>query len=297
MTYAEVAAGGRVVQQLAAAAAEVPARLLPQLHPYAVLIDIQAVWRDAGREERNSFVLKALAVPAADVSGIYVVPETQLLRVSFESKVAYLEALAKLRRGVPRPEGGGRPVFGWAISDTVVKVRVCGVPEHLRMVWLREHLGQFGQVLLAQRSLDPDFPAASDGVVYVTLLLREGVALPHFIRLVDTRGAPGDLLMVHRDHGKRYCYVCGQTGHVGQFCKLRGRHPGAPSSLWSTLVVPDSTRLPSDELGAAPSSPIAQAAVAAALPASSTTTALAAVAAALPASSPPTTESLPRNVI
>ena len=172
MTYAAVAAGGRAVQQPAAAAADVPARLLPQLHPCAVLIDIHAVWRDAGREERSSFVLKALAVPAADVSGIYVVPETQLLRVNFESKVTYLEALAKLRRGVPWPERGGQPVYGWAASDTVAKVRICGVPEHLRMGWLKEHLGQFGQVLLALRGGDPDFPAAFDGVVYVTLILR-----------------------------------------------------------------------------------------------------------------------------
>ncbi len=97
-----------------AVAAEGPARLIPQLHPHAVLIDLQAVLREPSREERNSFVLNALAVPATAVAGIYMVPESQLLRVNFEEHVTFLEVLAKLRKGVPWPERGGRLVYGWA---------------------------------------------------------------------------------------------------------------------------------------------------------------------------------------
>ena len=60
-----------------AVAEEVPARLLPQLHPRAVLIDLRTVLENASREECNYFVLRALAVPAAHVSGIFVMRDTQ----------------------------------------------------------------------------------------------------------------------------------------------------------------------------------------------------------------------------
>ena len=212
---------------------------LPQLHPHALLINAREAFPGASRADRNDLLLKDLAVPAREVLGVYTVPATQLLRVNFRSFEPFVAALAKLRRGVPWTAAEGRPVFGWSTADSATRVRLTGVPEHLVDAPLREHLSGFGQVLSMVRGLDEAFPKAYDGRVTVTLLLKEGVVLPHFIQLHDRRGVPADLLFVHVDGARRHCFRCGLTGHVGLHCKAAGRHPGAPASLWSTLVVPD----------------------------------------------------------
>ena len=217
---------------------------LPQLHPHALLIDAREAFPGASRADRNALLLKDLAVPAGEVLGVYTVPATQLLRVNFRSFGPFMAALGKLRRGVPWAAADGRLVFGWSTADSATRVRLTGVPEHLDHALLREHLSGFGQVLSVVRGLDEAFPKAYDGRVTATLLVKEGAVLPHFIQLLDRRGAPADLLFVHVDGAKRYCFRCGLAGHVGLHCKAAGRHPGAPASLWSTLVVSDGKPLP-----------------------------------------------------
>jgi hypothetical protein len=64
--------------------------------------------------------------------------------------------------------------------------------------------------------------------------------LPSFIDLQDAGGHLAERLFVFTDQHRRRCFRCGHTGHVGQFCRSSLRAPGAPSTLWSTLVLPPS---------------------------------------------------------
>ena len=229
----------------AAAAARAPAQEpsgagagahIHELHPFAVLIDLKAVRPNVNKDERNRFVLRDLQVPALAVSGIYAVPTTQLLRVNFLAEAPYRAALEQLREGVPWTEVGGALVYGWAIQDALIKVRLSGVPEHLSKRVLVEHLSQWGRVISFSRGRDKDFPVAFDGTVFLTFQLEEGAVLPTFIYLVE--GSRKEIVMVHTDQSRRHCYKCGNTGHVGQYCKAGGRAPSAPASMWSTLVLP-----------------------------------------------------------
>ena len=59
------------------------------------------------------------------------------------------------------------------------------MPEHLSKSAMWRHMGLFGQVLSAMKGMDDDYPSAADGVLYFTLLLKEGATLPSFINMVD----------------------------------------------------------------------------------------------------------------
>ncbi len=245
-----------VAKQPALPVMPIPAHHVQALHPFTVLIDFDRVLSDSTRAQRNSFVLRDLAAPADEISGVYMLPASQLLRVNFKSEGPYLAALAKLRKGVPCSAAEGREVCGWSPSDAVTKVRLCGVPERLSKAAVWGHMGLFGQVLSAMKGMDEDYPSAADGVLYFTLLLKEGAALPSFINVVDPQGTLADVIMVHTDQGRRHCYRCGHTGHQARFCRAAHRHPGAPASLWSTLVLPlPAAKSPAPAVLEAPAAP------------------------------------------
>jgi hypothetical protein len=246
-----------VAKQPALPVMPIPAHHVQALHPFTVLIDFDRVLSDSTRAQRNSFVLRDLAAPADEISGVYMLPASQLLRVNFKSEGPYLAALAKLRGGVPCSAAEGRTVCGWSPSDTITKVRLCGVPERLSKAAVWGHMGLFGQVLSAMKGMDEDYPSAADGVVYFTLLLKEGATLPSFINVVDHEGTLAEVIMVHTDQGRRHCYRCGHTGHQARFCRAAHRHPGAPASLWSTLVLtlPAAPAVPAPPASPAPATP------------------------------------------
>jgi len=236
MDFAAAAARPPLLQVQAGAGASAQVRHIDRLHPFAVLVDLKAVRPNVNKDERNRFVLRDLGVPALAVSGIYAVPTSQLLRINFLAEAPYEAALERLRDGVPWSEMGGSLVYGWSVQDSLVKLRLSGVPEHLAKEVLVAHLGQWGRVVAFSRGRDRDFPVAFDGTVYITFQLGEQAVLPAFITLVE--GSRKELIMLHTDQSRRHCYRCGHTGHVGQYCKAGGRMASASAGLWSTLVLP-----------------------------------------------------------
>ncbi|WP_371079307.1 hypothetical protein, partial [Salmonella enterica] len=140
---------------------------------------------------------------------------TQLLRINFLAEAPYRDALDRLREGIRWSKMGGSLVFGWAIQDSLIKVRLSGVPEHLSKRVIIQHLAHWGRVISFSRGRDRAFPVAFDGTVYITFQLDEGASLPTFINLVA--GSKKEVVMVHTDQSRRHCYKCGHTGHVGQY--------------------------------------------------------------------------------
>ena len=97
---------------------------LSQLHPNALLTEARDVLPDASRAEPNEFLLKDLTVPAGEVSGVYMVPDTQLLRVNLRS----FEPFADLRSFEPFAAALsklGRESCGLLLVDVCVWMVLC----------------------------------------------------------------------------------------------------------------------------------------------------------------------------
>jgi hypothetical protein len=237
MDYAKVV--GNAAAQPKVRHDAIPLHHVAQFQGHSVLIDLKAVKPTATKEERFSFLLKDLAVSPADVSEVYVVPTTQLLRVGFRSEAPMLIALEKLRAGAQWAAAGGRKVSGWAIQDLLTKVRINAFPQLVELDLLTTHLSKFGQVISAVRGEEKMIPGALDGSVQVTMKLGPGKTLPQFIYMVDSGLTLCDQLMLYTDQHQRHCYRCGLPSHIGLHCKAAGRARNAPASLWSVLTLPE----------------------------------------------------------
>ena len=133
-------------------------------------MDLKAACPNVNKDERNCFILKDLDIPAMTVPGIYAVPTLQLMRINFLAEAPYKAALERLRNGVPWSEMGGVLIFGWPAQNSLIKLGLSGVPEHMAKEVLVAHLGR---MVAFSRGHDRDFPVVFDGTVYVTFQLGE----------------------------------------------------------------------------------------------------------------------------
>jgi hypothetical protein len=266
MSYAEVAAprpGATQVDRLPAAA-PTPLHHIAYLQGHAVLIDLRSVRPSVSKEERNAFLLQDLGLSVADVTDVFMVPSTQLLRVGFAAAEPCQAALAKLQAGVPWAAADNALVYGWSPADSLSRVRVSGCTPGLDLDLVAAHMAQFGRVVQSARGRDRSFGNVFDGVIHLTMQIPPDATLPSFIDLKDEGGHVAERLFVFTDQHRRRCFRCGHTGHVGQFCRAVTRSSGAPASLWSTMVLPAGppAAVPAD--GTAPPPPAAHGAVEAA---------------------------------
>jgi hypothetical protein len=100
--------------------------IIAYLQGHAVIIDLRAARPNLSREERNSFLLRDLGINPADITDVFMVPSTQLLRVGFHAEGPCSAALVKLQVGVPWAAADGALVYGWSPADSLFRVRVSG---------------------------------------------------------------------------------------------------------------------------------------------------------------------------
>jgi hypothetical protein len=82
------------------------------------------------------------------------------------------------------PLATGSFVFGWPSLEGLQKVQVTAVPDFVSFVeQLSAHMAQFGQIVKAERGKDKLFPTASDGVILVSIYLRQGSVLLNFLAI------------------------------------------------------------------------------------------------------------------
>ncbi len=89
MSYADAlnsSRGGVAAAARPPAAAPTPLHLIAYLQGHAVLIDLRAARPNLSKEERNSFLLRDLGINPVDVTDVFMVPSTQLLRVRFHAE-------------------------------------------------------------------------------------------------------------------------------------------------------------------------------------------------------------------
>ena len=241
MSYADVlnaSRGGAAAAARPPAAAPTPLHHIAYLQGHAVLIDLRAARPNLTKEERNSFLLLDLGISPTDVTDVFMVPATQLLRVGFHHEEPCRVALAKLQAGVPWTAADGLLVYGWSPADSLSRVRVSGCTPHLSTDRVAAHMAQFGRVVQSARGVDRSFGNVFDGVIHFTIQLHNDITLPHFIDIEDEGGHLAERLFVFSDQHRRRCFRCGHTGHVGQFCRSTIRASGATEALWSKMVLP-----------------------------------------------------------
>ncbi len=79
-------------------------------------------------------------------------------------------------------------MHGWAAAEPLVSVRVTGVPRRFSISQLKRHFETFGPVSKILRLPDRTWSSAASGVIELLVQLRPGVALPHFVNVVDPQG-------------------------------------------------------------------------------------------------------------
>jgi hypothetical protein len=155
-----------------------PLHHIAYLQGHAVLIDLRAACPDLSKEEQNRFLLKDHGINPADVTDVFMVLSTQLLRVGFHAEGPCSAARAKLQVGVPWAAAEGALVYGWLPADSLSRVRVSGCTPHLNTDRVAAHMAQLGRVVQSARGVDCSFGNVFDGVIDFTIQLHDDITLP-----------------------------------------------------------------------------------------------------------------------
>jgi len=237
-SYAEMAASGRSNANAGRVLHDLPLNHIPALNENAVFIDLRVVKNDFTMKERNDFLVDDLGCEVTDLKSIFPDPTSMLLRVAFKTEALFDKYLVLLSAGVRWSACNNALVYGWAPGDSVTNVRVSGVMECFTAGDIRAHFQQFGRVTRAYMGRDRFFPDAVTGIVHLSISVAPGFSLPHFIEVVDEDGLLATRLHVHTDVHRRRCARCGDTGHVGNYCRAGRRSAAANTALWSRLRIP-----------------------------------------------------------
>ena len=188
-------------------------------------------------DDRDDFLIDDLGVPIADLLGCLTDSLTKLVRITLRTPEIAAAVLERLQVGIPWTAVGGAKVYGWHPSDAVINVRVSDIPFDFPIGSVLLHMQRFGQVIASRRGRLAGRLGLPDGILHLSMVLNNTAPLPTYIE-VDEDGGTAERLTVYSDLYRRRCYRCGNTGHIGQYCRASSRAQGAPASLWSTLRPP-----------------------------------------------------------
>ena len=240
-SYADAAANGR-------AGGRRPPRQPPVAAPTpthvtrvrTVLIDVKAVKPHHDRAERAALIIEDMELPAAAVTAIYMLQVEQLLLVTFDTEEVYNHAVDLLRAGVAWTAAGGRKVYGWPTTDSLLQVRLTNIHPDVTLDLLTALMARYGRVVLANRvaGRDPHFPNSSDGIVYMKMAVDEGSSFPDYIAVETNDGVLDSIIRVFTDNSLKRCHRCGQLGHLGAFCRRTAKSIADQGDVWARLRLP-----------------------------------------------------------
>ena len=214
------------------AAIQQPAYHLHQLYGRSILLDWKAAKPGASKDDVIEFILDVVRVPAASICSVTIEHGSQLFLFTMEGEEIYEGVLARLREGIAWPKANGAKVFGWATLEALTQVRVSNVPFYLSLEALKIHLSQYGRVIRTNRGrCRKRLPNAADGIIHLTMQLKNPDWLPRYIQLVDEKGVLAASMAVNTDEGKRPCYKCGSKAHPSFYCRAGTRPRDAPAAV------------------------------------------------------------------
>ena len=116
----------------------------------------------------------------AAVLDIQLHPVKKLMFVKFTDQKVRDEVVARLQAGLNWP-AFDTIVSGWAMDKPIERIRVLGVSPESDEAELRGILGQYGEVLEAQKGLiSKKLPGCTNGIWTMKMFVGEGKSLPPF---------------------------------------------------------------------------------------------------------------------
>ena len=173
-------------------------------------------------EDLAEFVYSVLSVGGvsppqvvrAGVQDIQLHPVKKLLFIKFTEQQLRDEVVTRLQAGLVWP-AFDTTVTGWSMDKPLERVRVLGTSPETNEGEIRKVLGQYGEVLDAQKGyISKKLPGCTNGIWTVRLVMKAGMSLPPFLIMKDEgevwQLATGEISV---------CWKCGQGGHIGDKCR------------------------------------------------------------------------------
>ena len=144
-------------------------------------------------EDLAEFVYSVMSVGGASaphvvraaVLDIQLHPVKKLMFVKFTDQQIRDEVVARLQAGLNWP-AFDTTVSGWAMDKPIERIRVLGVSPESSEADVRNVLGQYGEVLEAQKGLiSKKLPGCTNGIWTVKIFVSEGKALPPLLIMKD----------------------------------------------------------------------------------------------------------------
>ena len=173
-------------------------------------------------EDLAEFVYSVLSVGGtsppqvirAAVQDIQLHPVKKLLFIKFTEQHLRDEVVARLQGGLVWPAFDST-VTGWAMDKPMERIRVLGTSPETNEAELRQILGQYGEILEAQKGLiSKKLPGCTNGIWTVKMFVFEGKSLPPFLIMKDD----GEVWQLANGEAS-VCWKCGQEGHIGDKCR------------------------------------------------------------------------------
>ena len=150
----------------------------------------------------------------AAVKDIQLHPVKKLLFIKFSEQHLRDEVVTRLQRGLLWPAFGST-VTGWSMDRPMERIRVLGTSPETDEVEMRQILGQYGEILEAQKGLiSQKLPGCTNGIWTVKMFVFEGKSLPPFLIMKDD----GEVWQLATGEAS-VCWKCGQSGHIGDKCR------------------------------------------------------------------------------
>ena len=114
----------------------------------------------------------------AAVKDIQLHPVKKLLFIKFSEQHLRDEVVTRLQRGLVWPAFDST-VTGWSMDKPMERIRVLGTSPETDEVEMRQILGQYGEILEAQKGLiSQKLPGCTNGIWTVKMFVFEGKSLP-----------------------------------------------------------------------------------------------------------------------
>ena len=133
-------------------------------------------------DDLAEFVYTVLAVGGVSPSQAVgaVVQDIQLLFIKFTEQQLRDEVVTRLQAGLVWP-AFDTTVTGWSMDKPLERVRVLGTSPETDEADIRKVLGQYGEILDAQKGyISKKLPGCTNGIWTVRLVLKAGYLFHHF---------------------------------------------------------------------------------------------------------------------
>ena len=178
--------------------------------------------RKPSYDDLAEFVYSVLSVGGASpphviraaVLDIQLHPVKKLLFIKFTDQQIRDEVVVRLQAGLHWPAFDAT-VSGWGMDKPMERIRVLGTSPETDEAELRKILGQYGEILEAQKGLiSKKLPGCTNGIWTVKMFIGEGKSLPPFLIMKDD----GEVWQLATGEAS-VCWKCGQQGHIGDKCR------------------------------------------------------------------------------